>query len=239
MTQKRIACFVEGQTEQIFVERLFHEIAGSKKISIETRKFQGGRNNRRSQSLKTSIKKEAPFFVLLYNCDCDSQVLSDIKKHHESLTNSGYEKILGLRDLYPTPLEKKQEVEKGIRGNLKVWQHKHNGIPTSMNLAVMEVEAWFLAEWNYLAKIDNRLTCDFILQQCGLDLRNMVDIEQIAHPSQDLDKIYRLVSRNYDKSEKTSQEIINNLDYERLYVHLVNSVKKLKRFIDEIDSFLG
>jgi len=235
MTQKKIACFVEGQTEQIFVERLFQEIAGHKNISIETYKFQGGKGNRRTQPLKLSIVKDAPFFVLLYNCDCDSQVLSDIKDQQISLTNSGYEKIIGLRDLYPTPLEKKQEVEKGIRGNLKVWQHK--GIPISMNLAVMEIEAWFLAEWNYLAKIDNRLTCDFILQKCGLDLR-IIDSEQRAHPSQDLDEIYRLVSRNYDKSEKTSQEIINNLDYAFLYLHLVNSVKQLKRFIDEIDSFL-
>jgi hypothetical protein len=235
MTQKKIACFVEGQTEQIFVERLFQEIAGYKQISIETYKFKGGKDNRRIQSLKPSIVKDAPFFVLLYNCDCDSQVLSDIKKQHESLTNSGYEKILGLRDLYPQPLEKKQEIEKGIRGCLKLVQNK--GIPISMNLAVMEIEAWFLAEWTYLAKIDNRLTCDFILQKCGLDLR-IIDIEQRAHPSQDLDEIYRLVSRNYDKSEKTSQEIINNLDYDLLYLHLVNSINQLKRFIDEIDSFL-
>ncbi|MGB3264557.1 MAG: hypothetical protein WBA89_11405 [Microcoleus sp.] len=235
MAPKKIACFVEGQTEQIFVERLFREIAGYKKISIETFKFQGGKDNRIIQSLKPSIVKDDPFFVLLYNCDCDSQVLSDIRKQHESLTNSGYEKIIGLRDLYPQPLEKKQEIEKGIRGFLKPLQKI--GIPISVILAVMEVEAWFLAEWNYLAKIDNRLTCDFILQKCGLDLI-ILDPEQRGHPSQDLDEIYRLVSRNYDKSEKISQEIINNLDYEFLYLHLVNSVKQLKKFIDEIDSFL-
>ena len=235
MTPKKIACFVEGQTEQIFVERLFQEIAGYKQIYIETYKIQGRKGNRRIQSLKPSIKKEAPFFVLLYNCDCDSQVLSDIRKQHESLTNRGYEKILGLRDLYPTPLEKKQEKEKKNRENLKDLQNK--GIPISVIFAVMEIEAWFLAEWNYFAKIDNRLTCDFILQKCGLDLR-IIDPEQRAHPSQDLDEIYRLVSRSYDKSEKTSQEIINNLDYDLLYLHLVNSVKQLKKLIDEIDSFL-
>lgn len=235
MTVKKIACFVEGQTEQIFVEKLFQEIAGYKKISIETRKWQGTKDNRRIQSRKQSIVKDAPFFVLLYNCDCDSQVVSDIRKEHESLTNSGYEKILGLRDLYPDPLEKKQEKETGTTGFLKHLQK--TGVPISVIFAVMEIEAWFLAEWSYLAKIDNRLTCDFILEKCGLDLR-IIDTEQMAHPSQDLDKIYRLVSKNYDKSEKTSQEIINNLDYELLYLHLVKSVNQLKRFIDEIDSFL-
>lgn len=57
MTPKKIACFVEKQTEQIFVEKLFQEIAGYKKISIETYKFQGGKANRVIQSLKPSIVK--------------------------------------------------------------------------------------------------------------------------------------------------------------------------------------
>lgn len=222
MTPKKIACFVEGQTEQIFLEKLFQEIAGHKKISIETFKFQGGKDNRIIQSLKPSIVKDAPFFVLLYNCDCDSQVVSDIRKQHESLTNSGYEKNLVLRDLYPQPLEKKPEIEKGIRGFLKPLQKM--GIPISMNLAVMEIEAWFLAEWHYFSKLDNSLSPNFILQKLGLDLIN-IDVEHRPHPSQDLDNIYQLIGCNYDKSEKISQEIINYLDYEFLYLELVSRIK--------------
>jgi hypothetical protein len=235
MRPKKIACFVEGQTEQIFVERLFQEIAGYKKISIETYKFQGGKANRIIQPHKLSTIKDAPFFVLLYDCGCDAHVVSDIGKQHESLTNKGYEKILGLRDLYPKSLSEKGQVEGGIKGWLKLVQPM--GIPIYITLAVMEIEAWFLAEWHYFDKLDNRLNPDFILLKLGLDLRN-IDVEQRLHPSQDLDEIYRLVNRKYDKSEITSQEIINNLDYEFLYVDLVKSVNQLKRFIDEIDSFL-
>jgi len=235
MTPKKIACFVEGQTEQIFVERLFKEIAGYKKIHIDTYQVQGGKANRISQPIKLSTIKDAPFFVLLYDSGNDAHVVSDLRKQHQSLIKNGYEKILGLRDLYPIPLGKKEEIETGIRGFLKPLQK--TGVPISVILAVMEIEAWFLAEWNYLAKIDNRLTCDFILQKCGLGLR-IIDTEKRVRPSQDLDEIYRLVSKNYDKSEKTSQEIVNNLDYDFLYLHLVNSVKQLKKFIYEIDSFL-
>ncbi|OCQ93356.1 hypothetical protein BCD67_03715 [Oscillatoriales cyanobacterium USR001] len=235
MIPKKIACFVEGQTEQIFVERLFQEIAGYKKISIETYKFQGGKTNRIIQPLKLSTIKDTPFFVLLYDCGNDAHVVSDIRKEHEKLTNSGYEKILGLRDLYPIPLGEKEKIEKGIRGFLKPLQKI--GIPIAITLAVMEIEAWFLAEWHYFTKLDNRLTPDFILQECGLDLR-IIDVEQRVHPTQDLDKIHQLVGSNYDKHEKISQEIINNLDYEFLYLHLVKSVKQLKKFIDEIDDFL-
>ncbi len=235
MTPKKIACFVEGQTEQIFVERLFQEIAGYKKISIETYKFQGCKANRIIQPHKLSTIKDAPFFVLLYDCGCDAHVVSDIGKQHESLTNKGYEKILGLRDLYPKSLSEKGQVEAGIKGGLKLVQSM--GIPIYITLAVMEIEAWFLAEWHYFEKLDNRLSPDFILQELGLDLIN-IDVEQRPHPSQDLKDIYRLVSRKYDKNEKAAQEIINNLDYDFLYLHLVNSVKQLKKFIYEIDSFL-
>jgi hypothetical protein len=235
MTQKKIACFVEGQTEQIFVERLFQEIAGHKNISIETYKFQGRKANRKIQTLKLSTIKNAPFIVLLYDCGNDAHVVSDIIKQHQRLTKKGYEKILGLRDLYPKPLGKKEEIETGIRGILRPLQKR--GVPISVILAVMEIEAWFLAEWHYFDKLDSRLTPDFILQELSLDLIN-TDVEKRPHPTEDLKDIYRLVSRKYDKNEKASQEIINNLDYEFLYLDLVNSVTQLKRFIDEIDSFL-
>ena len=235
MTPKKIACFVEGQTEQIFVERLFQEIAGYKEIDIETYKFQGRKDNRRIQSLKLSTIKNAPFLVLIYDCGCDSHVVSDIRKQHQSLIKKGYEKILGLRDLYPTPLGKKEEIETGIRGILKPLQKI--GVPISVILAVMEIEAWFLAEWHYFDKLDSRLTPNLILQELNLDLIN-TDVEKKPHPTEDLKDIYRLVSRKYDKNEKASQEIINNLDYEFLYVDLVKSVNQLKSFIDEIDSFL-
>jgi hypothetical protein len=39
-----------------------------------------------------------------------------------------------------------------------------------------------------------------------LDLR-IIDTEQRVHPSQDLDEIYRLVSRNYDKIKKPRKRL--------------------------------
>jgi len=236
MIPKKIACFVEGQTEQIFVERLFQEIAGYKKISINTYKFQGGKTNRLVQPLKLSTIKDAPFFVLLYDCGNDAHVVSEIKKQHQSLTNSGYEKILGLRDLYRNPLDKKEEIETGIREILKPLQTTK--VPIALILAVMEIEAWFLAEYNYFAKIDNRLTPEFIGQQISYLNLKSIDVEQRPHPKKDLEKIYQLVDRTYKTSKEVTQEIVNNLDYEFLYLHLVKSVKHLKKFIDEIDSFL-
>ena len=234
MLQKKLAIFVEGQTERIFITRLLQEIAGYKKVSVEVYQVRGDKANRKIQRLKSNLIEVAPFFILLYDCGCDSHVLSDIKKQHNSLTNNGYEKILGLRDLYPEPLKNRTQVENGIKGFLKTFQK--NGIPISMILVIMEIEAWFLGEYSFLTKIDSCLTSKFILDNLGFDL-NVLDVEQIPHPSQVLDSIYQLIQRSYDKSERTVEEIASLLDYEFIYLHLVEKIKQLKHLIDAINLF--
>jgi hypothetical protein len=235
MLQKKLAIFVEGQTERIFITRLLQEIAGYKKVSVEVYQVRGDKANRKIQPLKSNLIEVAPFFILLYDCGCDSHVLSDIKKQHNSLTNNGYEKILGLRDLYPEPLKNRTQVENGIKGFLKTFQK--NGIPISMILVIMEIEAWFLGEYSFLTKIDSCLTSKFILDNLGFDL-NALDVEQIPHPSQVLDSIYQLIQRSYDKSETTVEEIASLLNYEFMYLHLVEKIKQLKQLIDAINLFL-
>jgi hypothetical protein len=203
---------------------------------VEVYQVRGDKANRKIQPLKSNLIEVAPFFILLYDCGCDSHVLSDIKKQHNSLTNNGYEKILGLRDLYPEPLENRTKVENGIKGFLKTLRQK-NGIPISMILVIMEIEAWFLGEYSFLTKIDSCLTSNFILHNLGFDL-NALDVEQIPHPSEALNKIYQLIQRSYDKSETTVEEIASLLNYEFMYLHLVDKIKQLKQLIDAINLFL-
>jgi hypothetical protein len=235
MLQKKLAIFVEGQTERIFITKLLQEIAGYKKVSVEVYQVRGDRANRKIQPLKSNFIEAAPFFILVYDCGCDSHVLSDIKKQHDSLTAKGYEKILGLRDLYPEPLENRTQVENGIKGFLKTFQK--NGIPISMILVIMEIEAWFLGEYSFLTKIDSCLTSNFILHNLGFDL-NALDVEQIPHPSEVLDSIYQLIQKSYDKSETTVERIVSLLNYEFIYLHLVYKIKQLKKLIDAINLFL-
>jgi hypothetical protein len=106
-----------------------------------------------------------------------------------------------------------------------------------MILVIMEIEAWFLGEYSFLTKIDSCLTSKFILDNLGFDL-NVLDVEQIPHPSQVLDSIYQLIQRSYDKSERTVEEIASLLDYEFIYLHLVEKIKQLKQLIDAINLFL-
>jgi len=43
---KKIAFFVEGQTEQLFINKLLREIAGHKNIAVKLYQLIGGNNSR-------------------------------------------------------------------------------------------------------------------------------------------------------------------------------------------------
>ena len=98
---KKLALFVEGQTEQIFVEQLLQYIAGDHGINIEKRRGFGGRDQGRSFITLSSPDGEAPFYILLVDSSNDGRVLSDIREEYEGLARQGYDKIIGLRDIYP------------------------------------------------------------------------------------------------------------------------------------------
>ncbi|MEM9541385.1 MAG: TOPRIM nucleotidyl transferase/hydrolase domain-containing protein [Cyanobacteria bacterium P01_E01_bin.42] len=72
MELKKIAIFVEGQTEQIFVEKLLNEIAGYNNISIQINIMGGSKTTRTIQKTKQKLMKDARFFALLYDCGNES-----------------------------------------------------------------------------------------------------------------------------------------------------------------------
>ena len=100
---KKLAIYVEGQTEQIFISKLVKEIAGKKNISVQLEKMQGGNKSTRSAQIIQATRKEddAIFFVLIRDCSGDHSVQSDIKDYIKKHAEEGFEKIIGLRDVYP------------------------------------------------------------------------------------------------------------------------------------------
>jgi hypothetical protein len=102
----------------------------------------------------------------------------------------------------------------------------------------MEVEAWFLAEWNHFLKVDARLTIDLIKENLGFDPA-IDDMEARPHPAEDLHHIYQLVGRAYRKQKNQVDTVVTNLDYEFLYLKLVSIVPSLGEFIGYIDEFMA
>jgi hypothetical protein len=227
---KKLAIFVEGKTEQIFVAKLLKEIAGKFKISIEIKSRQG--INFDKVIMKDPVTFITRFYVLIYNSCRDESVISDIKEQYNLLAEDGYDRVIGLRDVYPISISDKSKLQRGLNYALPV-----RTIPINIVLAVMEVESWFLAEYNHFLKIDPRLTPEKIQAMFGFNPQTD-DMEQRPHPTDDMEQIYNYVHKGYNKSEKQLNRLASNLDYEFLYIHLANNVPSLGEFIGYIDKFM-
>jgi hypothetical protein len=82
---KKIAIFVEGQTERIFVEKFLIEYFGYYKIEIEFQKYLGHKGIK-----LLGIRKNpyAEFYVLIFDVGGDSTVVTALKERAENMINN-------------------------------------------------------------------------------------------------------------------------------------------------------
>jgi len=230
MTRK-LAIFVEGQTEQIFTKKLVSEIAGKKNVAFEESKFHG------QKLINITLTKnegdgEPSSFVLIVDCGRDEHVKSVILEQRQSLIDNGYEFVIGLRDLHPYSREEYADLEMGMRTRVPT-----NGLPIEFVIAIMEVEAWFIQEWNHYEKIDKGLTNQKIT--CGAGFNPESDnAENVLLPSDTLNKVYQLVGKCYKKKKVKVERTVEALDYENLYEHVRVLLPQLNQFISHIDNFV-
>lgn len=226
---KRIAFYVEGQTEQFFIRELLIEIAGKKNIQVELEKF-AGKTSPRIQLVSLSASPTSPkYSALVYDCGGDESVKPRMLEDCSSLFAAGYSQIIGLRDLFPlTDLAR-------LEHNLRVFRP----LPANADIivAVNEVEAWFLAESNHFACIDPNLTHATIVANVGFD-PVADDMTLRPNPALDLHHVYQIVGKFYNKSKTNVESTVQCIDYANLYLELRNRITKLDELIFKIDSFL-
>jgi hypothetical protein len=136
---KRLAIFVEGYTEMVFVDGLVREIATNKNVQISRARIVGPFNKRKITYLDAvALNSGDEFLVVIYNSGGDHCVSADIKDQYKKLVKTGFTSIIGLHDVYPDS-----------RTDLKrIMYYFGYGIPTipikpTYVLAIMEIEAWF------------------------------------------------------------------------------------------------
>jgi hypothetical protein len=231
---KKLALFVEGQTEQIFAHKLIEEIAGKKNLSVQLDSLSGGATiDRTISGLKLfNAEEETKYFVLIRDSGSDSRVASDVRDNAINLKNNGYNMIIGLRDLFPLHIDKLDRLHKTT--NRAVHSDE---ILCKIIIAVREIETWFLSDQTHFEKIHSDLNISKITSELGIDL-SKIDMESIEFPSQTLHQIYQLVGRAYNKSKKHVDRTVDALDYEHIYLQIKNSLHSLSQFIDSIDDFL-
>jgi hypothetical protein len=225
----KIAFFVEGKTERIFVEKFLDSYYTHPFFNIESQELRGGRAklvtkaNYNEQSIKYSF--------LIFDVGGDGSVVSAIFERSEKLIHiHGYTHILGIRDLYPNP---KDHLPLIISSFEEIFHDFHQSNSISLIIAIMEIEAWFLADYAFFLKIDNTLTVSRINESLRIDIEND-DLENYRHPAKTIDKIYRIVGRRYKKRESDSHSICSYIDFSEL---CLNQNKRNR--IPAFDSFVN
>ena len=238
---KKIAFFVEGQTEQLFINKLLIEIAGQKNIAIELKTF-GGKNNLPTSKLypQTLAKPQntTKHFALIYDCRGGESVKARILEEHENLIQVGYQEIIGIIDLFPlTDLLKLED--RLLNGLVKNGNRVELALPQNCHIIVVvnEIEVFFLAECTHFEKIDDRLTHDLITKMINLNPCSN-DMTLLVQPSVTLKDIYQLANKTYKKDKKIVEKTVECLDYANIYINQRSRIAKLDELIIKIDTFL-
>jgi hypothetical protein len=229
----KLAIFVEGNTEVVFIEKLIEEIAGQNRVLVEHREIRGGNRTRRTMGVIKAAKPTTgeDYFILLVDCGGDELVKTRILEEHENLTKAGYSKIIGIRDVRPTFTHADiPKLEAALPKYIKT-----SLIPVEFVLAILEIESWFLAESTHFEKVDPAITLEAIQLVLGFHPEKD-DMEQRLTPADDLDHCYAIAGKAYDKQQ--ARDTVNALDYARIYLELANKIGYLKRLIESIEEFL-
>lgn len=221
---RKIALFVEGQTELVVVREYLLRWFNYSDISIECRTlFTDGKFHTAPYDFPTPTPQ---YFFQIINVGNDNAVLSRILKREEYMWNEGYEKIIGLRDMYSKDY---REVTHTIDDNVNqrfINVHKETITKRAKKpeniaicFAIMETEAWFLGLSHIFEKMDTRLTHRFIQGNTAHDLENHDPEATVFHPATVLNDIYNLIGQKYKKHEGDIEAILNlteRTDFENL-----------------------
>jgi hypothetical protein len=109
-------------------------------------------------------------------------------------------------------------------------------IPIHLNLAIMEIEAWFLEELTHFSRIDEKITDTEIIAN-GFDFNNSL-ASDLPHPAETLQKIYQSVGKGYSKNKRHVQRTIDALSSEELYVNTRQKAPSLEKFINSLEEGL-
>lgn len=230
MTPRKLAIFVEGQAERLFVQHLLTEIAPKGELHIDSRALRGVGHGKQIWCYRLC---ESPlFFVLVVDCGNDDRVASEMRAQASRLASEGYERILGLRDLYP---KKRQDQERLSREIARVLPQ--TPIPCEMVLAVMELEAWFIAEHTHFGRLIPGVSAEQIRGALNLDPASD-DVRDLAHPSKALGQVYALGGHSYGKHEEEVERTVKHLDFAAVYTELRPRLPELDALLTPLDAFL-
>jgi len=242
--QTKIAIFVEGQSEQIFLReillRLF--LYDVNLLSFECVKLHAGKNEKAHYPFGNSKTSKIHFLIL--NVENDEKVLREIRDQEKNMFKKGYSKIIGLRDMYSGMYERKSkqindEISKRLIENCNS-EIKKMSMPNkiSFHFAIMELEAWWLSMFTLFEKIDSSLTVDAINEKFGFKLDEIDPEKYFFHPYPELKSILKSVGKSYNKKEGDVESVISHFTLQDIETGISNDrCNSLRVFYEEIKSY--
>jgi hypothetical protein len=232
---EKMAIFVEGMTEQAFVERLVTEIAGHHRVHVDMVQAHGG--GRALPRTFVEVRATGPdpakkYYVIIYDCGNDDRVLSDIRDRYGDLVSAGFRTIVGLRDVYPQPVARESDIRDAFRRLAP-----STPIPSTLVLAVREIESWFIADHEHFQRMSRHMTPEAVENALGYPPATH-DVTSINHPAEDLRRAYAVGRLGYKKSAAQVQRTVGRLDCLNFYLALPARIPDLAVLVRCIDEFL-
>src|SRR6266481_7176937 len=176
---------VEGQTEQIFVQKFIEKMVTLKDCRVELGSLRHGdlkifRNNGISFD-------QASYCVRIINVGNDDKVNSFIDENLQNFQDKGFEIIYGLRDGY-TGDKKKLPIDTDKIDKYFEPLATAKNLTLDVIIAVEEIEAWFLSVPSFFSSYDHSLTPDRVNEILNVDLSTTA-VESLPHPSHLINKV--------------------------------------------------
>ena|ERR1700722_17525794 len=237
MYRKKIAIYVEGQTEQAIINRLILVQWNYTEVKIRNIKLQSYQDTVcKIQDFLPDIDDESAILFLITDVDGVGSLTSAIANRANAQQKNGFE-IIGLRDLsaqdfneLPTNVDR---IERIIQKFQKALQT--SGCEKSERIelffAVMTIEAWMLAFTKAVSKWA-KVPEENILQQFS-----NINLEEIKAPSNVLKQIGNASRKKDPKSFQEVLSFVSDItDSQIKSVYRANKVPNFNRFWDKLIS---
>ena len=228
----KIAIFVEGLTEAIFVTELLREYFNPGTIQVESMKLLGGKVARISFTTVHDAQHYGEHFCLIVDASGDEPVLSKLKENYDQMRERGYIAFFGLRDLKSEAFRNHgEQIIQSARGTVDRFKTQDD---VFFHFAKMETEAWFLADPGVFERINSTLTLEAIEHKIGLNLQEVDPQDEIHNPATVVRRIHRLAGLGYRKQEKEVRRLVSHLDWEELCI-TAKEKARISFFFDFLD----
>lgn len=215
----KYAAYVEGRAEMLLVADILRKYSNYNQEQVGFQCITLVATDSQPVPYPIQGDESAEYYYQIVNVNNDSLVVSKMKRDIPRLIDSGFEVIVGLRDVYSSDycsLCHRQDIDRNLIEHLHRVQSEqihYDGARTGLHFAIMEFEAWMLA------LLDNYLTSKGVdpndaFEAVGLD--HDEDFENtVFHPS----NVVKKILPDYGKHDKNYLSFLSSLgvsDYEAL-----------------------